>query len=617
MTYAKYSGFGGGSGGEGIATYATFADFPASAPNGSLALALDTDILYAYNTGSASWVIIAGPDVALSVGTIDAGSPSANGAHILSDQLIMQSASGTVPGLVNLTTQTLAGNKTFTGTIAASNLSGTNTGDVTITAVGSSPSADGASLSGQVFTLQPANASFPGLLSAAQYALLAGATSASTASTLVERDSGSVIYAGGLSLDTNGAWINLGAGGGYPGNPTDGGIRIFAESSDGSTFAWVNVNNEVIIFDSNAVTTTDRIFITNQTSGGTLLTTNGDTMTSGGFAMAGFNVTGAGIMSSGEFLSTTASPAAAGLVRLANADSINWRNAANSADNTLSMSTNTLTYSGAFAASNFSGTNTGDVTLAAVGSSPSANGASLSSQVLTLQPADATHPGLMTTGTQTIAGVKTWNGEQHIVGQTAATTTLLVTGAASESGKFFDVQTSGAASLFNINSVGNFNFGSGILTVGGQIQTQSGSAGTPTYSVSGETSSGLYRSGTNEYSFSSNSAQVVKFNGSGTTELIAHITPIQKNTAAQTTLTGAAGTAVCSQPEQGTSYKKVIVYLNAYTDTGTQTFTYPTAFSHTPYVYGLSGGVSGATATTTTVTFTTTLLSGFVFIEGF
>lgn len=56
-----------------------------------------------------------------------------------------------------------------------------------------------------------------------------------------------------------------------------------------------------------------------------------------------------------------------------------------------------------------SGTNTGDISLTAVGSSPSANGASLSGQALTLQPADATHPGLITTGTQTIAGAKTFS----------------------------------------------------------------------------------------------------------------------------------------------------------------------------------------------------------------
>lgn len=57
---------------------------------------------------------------------------------------------------------------------------------------------------------------------------------------------------------------------------------------------------------------------------------------------------------------------------------------------------------------NTSSTNTGDITLAAVGSSPSANGASLSGQVLTLQPASATQPGVVTTGTQTLAGTKTF-----------------------------------------------------------------------------------------------------------------------------------------------------------------------------------------------------------------
>ncbi len=53
------------------------------------------------------------------------------------------------------------------------------------------------------------------------------------------------------------------------------------------------------------------------------------------------------------------------------------------------------------------GTNSGDVTLAAIGSTPGANGASLSSQVLTLQPADGTYGGILTAGSQTIAGAKT------------------------------------------------------------------------------------------------------------------------------------------------------------------------------------------------------------------
>lgn len=68
-----------------------------------------------------------------------------------------------------------------------------------------------------------------------------------------------------------------------------------------------------------------------------------------------------------------------------------------------------ISASGTIAGSNLSGTNTGDITLAAVGASPSANAATLSSQQLTLQPADATHPGVITTGTQTLAGQKTFS----------------------------------------------------------------------------------------------------------------------------------------------------------------------------------------------------------------
>ncbi len=56
------------------------------------------------------------------------------------------------------------------------------------------------------------------------------------------------------------------------------------------------------------------------------------------------------------------------------------------------------------------GTNTGDVALGAVGTTPASEGASLAGQVLTLQPADATRPGVLTTGAQTIGGVKTLTG---------------------------------------------------------------------------------------------------------------------------------------------------------------------------------------------------------------
>lgn len=47
--------------GGSVTTYPSFAAFPASAPDGTVALALDSDTLYVYNAGSASWIAIAQP----------------------------------------------------------------------------------------------------------------------------------------------------------------------------------------------------------------------------------------------------------------------------------------------------------------------------------------------------------------------------------------------------------------------------------------------------------------------------------------------------------------------------------------------------------------------------
>ena len=100
----------------------------------------------------------------LSIGPLNGQTANANGLAINGSAIYAQSASASFAGLVDTATQTFAGNKTFTGTISASNLSGTNTGDVTLAAVGAVPSANGASLSGQILTLQPADATHPGLI---------------------------------------------------------------------------------------------------------------------------------------------------------------------------------------------------------------------------------------------------------------------------------------------------------------------------------------------------------------------------------------------------------------------------------------------------------------------
>ena len=69
----------------------------------------------------------------------------------------------------------------------------------------------------------------------------------------------------------------------------------------------------------------------------------------------------------------------------------------------------------------------GVATFGAVGSSPSANGATVSGTVATLQPADGTHPGLVTALAQTIAGSKTFTAEVVIGTDAASNTTLPAT----------------------------------------------------------------------------------------------------------------------------------------------------------------------------------------------
>lgn len=65
------------------------------------------------------------------------------------------------------------------------------------------------------------------------------------------------------------------------------------------------------------------------------------------------------------------------------------------------------------------------LTLAAVGTSPNTNGASLSGQVLTLQPADASNPGLVSILSQTIAGNKTFTGQTKLQDGTVGSPALI------------------------------------------------------------------------------------------------------------------------------------------------------------------------------------------------
>lgn len=152
--YAQYPVYG-------VPIYTNLAGFPAVAISGALGVARDTSILYEFN--GSTWVPIAGPGSALSLGAFDSQAPTAQGLALVAGVLSAQSADATHPGMVNLTTQTFSGNKTFTGTISASNLSGTNTGDVTL------GTANGLSIVGQALSLALSSTSTTGALSSTDW----------------------------------------------------------------------------------------------------------------------------------------------------------------------------------------------------------------------------------------------------------------------------------------------------------------------------------------------------------------------------------------------------------------------------------------------------------------
>lgn len=133
---------------------------------------------------------------------------------------------------VDLTTnQTIGGNKTFTGTVTAANFSGsssgTNTGDVTLAAFGSTPNANAASITGQVLNLQPADATNPGGVSITTQSFTGAKTFITKILTPIINDAGA-----GLLIDTAAQDLRLRtAGGGRLLITTDNGMDITEQGS--------------------------------------------------------------------------------------------------------------------------------------------------------------------------------------------------------------------------------------------------------------------------------------------------------------------------------------------------------------------------------------------------
>jgi hypothetical protein len=159
------SDVGGGGNPNFLSPVATENDLPTPSIDGNLCIVKATDHVYVYDGAISKWV-----DTGLTSASVG-NTPNSNGyslntntsGSIVRQEIKLQPADSTNPGIVTAGTQTIGGNKTFSGTISASNLSGTNTGDVTL------DTANGLSLSGQQLSLGTASATTTGALTSTDW----------------------------------------------------------------------------------------------------------------------------------------------------------------------------------------------------------------------------------------------------------------------------------------------------------------------------------------------------------------------------------------------------------------------------------------------------------------
>lgn len=305
------------------------------------------------------------------VGTIDSVAPSSNGLVISGNSIYAQSASSTMPGLINNSAQQLSGVKTFLSnpimsSLTASEVVATDSGKA-LTSILYAFTPTGTSLVLRDSTGNLAgNDLISGLTSVTS---AAGTTVMTIASAQVQRVTGTSTQ--NFNLPDATTLIN-----GWVYEFNNGSTQtIFVRNTSASNLATIipGAYARFVLLDgstANGVWSLNWMLPATSSYGTSGLTITGDLLVTGTETIATLNATtinattvsapsittptltvttvnASGSIISPVLSSSGANPASAGVLRLSNNQAIDWRNAANNGDNSLvSNASNVLTYNG-------------------------------------------------------------------------------------------------------------------------------------------------------------------------------------------------------------------------------------------------------------------------------